>query len=461
MRVSLHVPTEQETLSLDDRLPAGLSRGQGRTAAGQALMADDRGRFRNERQRDRDRILYSSAFQRLGGVTQVSEPELGLTFHTRLTHSLKVAQVTRRATEKLIDQAKRGELGPRGARLASTLDPDTSEAAGMAHDLGHPPFGHVAEQALDAKAQLAGGFEGNAQTFRIITRLSIRSPEPGLSLTRRTLNGCLKYPWLQDPTDEQKSHKYGAYGHDDEEAFYWTRQGTPDDELALTAHLMDWSDDLTFAVHDLDDFYRAGLVPLDRLAAESGPELGRFDEALRRMGVSETTDVIATLADVLETFPLNDPYEGRDDQRAGLRNFASVLITRYLDAVSLEEGRIAERADLVIDEVAKKQVKALKQVTWAYVMLNPALAVLQHGRRRMINQLFDWYLDAARPGAAHPELLPPAYQARMAAAATDAARVRIVTDVVAGLTEAAAQALFRRMSGIDPGTLLDAAARVL
>lgn len=220
-------------------------------------------------------------------MTQVSEPELGLSFHTRLTHSLKVAQVTRRAAEKLLDQAKGGELGPRAARLALTLDPDAAEAAGLGHDLGHPPFGHVAEKALNEKAHLAGGFEGNAQSFRIVTRLAIRSPEPGLSLTRRTLNGCLKYPWLQVPTDEQKNEKYGAYRNNDEEAFHWVRQGSEQDELSLTAHLMDWADDLTFAVHDLDDFYRAGLVPLDRLAAESGPELGRFAEALNRMGITE------------------------------------------------------------------------------------------------------------------------------------------------------------------------------
>jgi dGTPase len=459
MRAPLQVPSQEEIDRLDDRLPANLGPGEGATAAGAPRLADNRGAFRGEAKRDRDRIQYCSAFQRLGGVTQVTEPELGLTFHTRLTHSLKVAQVSRRCAEKLLQEVEEEDITGSAADVVRTLKPDAAEAAGLAHDLGHPPFGHVAEQVLNTKAAAAGGFEGNPQSFRILTRLAIRSPDPGLALTRRTLNGCLKYPWLREMNNQERNTKWGAYYGDDEEAFNWVRQRSKRYERSLTAHLMDWADDITFAVHDLDDFYRAGLVPLDRLAAESEPELDRFRDGLRRQGIKDTEPVVEALGDVLATFPLTDPYEGRDDQRAGLRDFASELITDYLRALTVQNGSTPGTAVLVIADEARAQVSALKKLTWGYVVMNPSLAVLQRGRRRIIEQLFDWYEDATRPSG-DPRLLPPSYRTRVEQAQTDEARIRIVTDIVAGLTEAAALALFRRMSGIDPGTLLDAAARV-
>lgn len=137
-------------------------------------QAEPRPAFRSETQRDRDRVLYSSAFQRLGSVTQVTAAEVGHSFHSRLTHSLKVAQVARRLAERL------KSLSLEGAAAASVdaLDPDATEAAALGHDLGHPPFGHLAEEVLDAGARDFGGFEGNPQSFRIVTRLSLRS-SPG------------------------------------------------------------------------------------------------------------------------------------------------------------------------------------------------------------------------------------------------------------------------------------------
>src|SRR5215210_3026874 len=146
MRVSLRIPTSEQIEKLDERLPPDLKSGEGAQAAGYKPQADDRGRYRDEAQRDRDRIMYSSAFQRLGGVTQVTESELGFTFHTRLTHSLKVAQVTRRSVELLLQEAREpdGHVVGDAITLVQTLDQDAAEAAALAHDLGHPPFGHVA-----------------------------------------------------------------------------------------------------------------------------------------------------------------------------------------------------------------------------------------------------------------------------------------------------------------------------
>src|SRR4051794_5153304 len=157
---------------------------------------------RSESERDRDRVLYSSAFQRLAGITQVASAEVGQEFHNRLTHSLKVSQVASRMARRLAES--RG-LGP------AELDPDATEAAAFAHDLGHPPFGHIAEEELNALSQDWGGFEGNAQSFRIVNLLSLRDLRfRGLNLTWRTLNAMIKYPWMRDLKDPARKKKWGA-----------------------------------------------------------------------------------------------------------------------------------------------------------------------------------------------------------------------------------------------------------
>jgi dGTPase len=466
MREQVHVPTGDELANLTARIPEVLAPGTGATAPGRAVVDDGRARYRDDSQRDRDRVLYSSAFQRLGGVTQVSESEPGHTFHTRLTHSLKVAQLTRRLVEKLEQQAESGDLVGAAATAAEALDPDAAEAAALAHDLGHPPFGHVAEDVLAAKADSAGGFQGNAQSFRIVTHLAIRRADQGLALTRRTLDGTLKYPYFRDAADTKRDRKYGAYREGEEEAFNWVRQGAIYDQPSLTARLMDWADDVTYAVHDLDDFYRAGLVPLEHLQSgtvEFTKLAQRWHERAAdppdtHIEADGADALLVALGDVMTRFPLEDAYTGRLDQRAGLRDFASVLITDYLDAVSLADDGEGN-AVLLIDDEAEKQVAALKEVTWSYVVLQPSLAVLQAGRKRVISDLFDWYYEAARPGGDR-RLIPPAYQERYDPEGTEGAHLRLVTDLVAGLTEMSALELYRRMSGVDPGTLLDAAARI-
>jgi dGTPase len=243
------------------------------------LSARKEPRWRTPAQRDHDRLLYSSAFQRLGGITQVTASELGRPFHTRLTHTLKVAQVARRSAERLkqIDG-----LDGEARELVDALDPDATEAAALAHDLGHPPFGHLAETILNEKAVKAGGFEGNAQSFRIVTRLALRGPHPGLDLTRQTLNGMLKYPWLRSAEQPFRNRKWGAYSSD-EVAFRWVRLHSVGDERSLEACLMDWADDITYAVHDVDDFSRAGLIPLDALAHDHR-ERERFVARLEAQG---------------------------------------------------------------------------------------------------------------------------------------------------------------------------------
>ena len=245
------------------------------------------GDFRSDFERDCDRILYSGAFRRLAVITQVVSPAGGHAFHNRLTHALKVAQVGRRIAERL-NTAENAELiGRHGG-----LHPSVVEAAGLAHDLGHPPFGHIAEEELDAKLLEAAekeGYEGNAQSFRIVSCLEIRESGRnegalGLNLTRATLNALLKYPRMRDESKNRRQ-KFGAYRSEDKQ-FKFAREYSSDQNPCLEAQIMDWADDISYAVHDLEDFYRAGMIPLDRLSKSDeiksfldgmSPKAGRRD----------------------------------------------------------------------------------------------------------------------------------------------------------------------------------------
>jgi dGTPase len=438
MRVYLTVPVGEQLERLDDR-----------------QIAETVAKWRGTGERDRDRILYSSAFQRLGGVTQVTAPEPGNALHTRLTHSLKVAQVARACARMLQRQALTGTA----AQIVATLDPEAVEASALAHDLGHPPFGHIAEQRLEANAAEAGGFEGNAQSFRILTRLAVQARNrPGLNLTRQTLNGALKYPWPRTPAHTQK---WGVYD-DDLSAFEWVREDSTVDEPSLGARIMDWADDLTYAVHDADDFYRAGLIPLDRLAS-GGAELDRFRSRLletgQATGESDADAMVVALGDALSLFKISEAYSGTADQRIALRGFGSRLIGRYVDAVEVRDPGIPGKAVLEIDSKLSRQVRALKAATWLYVVRRPSLAVIQHGQQLIIDRLFGWYFDATAPGG-DIRLLPAAYQERLSPGADTSERLRLVADLIASLSEHAAIELHRRLGGTGSGSAMDAAARV-
>jgi dGTPase len=439
------IPTAEASAYLDGRL-AG---------------SNDPPRWRSQSQRDYDRILYSSAFQRLGAITQVTASEVGRPFHTRLTHTLKVAQVARRSAERLKKLQGAAQLEGSAVALVDALDVDATEAAALGHDIGHPPFGHLAEVVLNERAKDAGGFEGNAQSFRILTRLALRAPEDGLALSRRTLNGVLKYPWPVSHEHHKRGRKWGVYSSD-EDAFDSVREFSVERERSIEACLMDWADDITYAVHDLDDFTRAGLIPLDQLASDQR-ERERFANRLREDRHSDDPqpeDVLEALEAALKHVDLQGTYDDRVMQRVGLRSLGSMLITKYIDALSVDHVDDTHAAVRITEE-ARLQVDALKQLTWQYVIRRPSLAVLQHGQAHVISSLWQWYAEAAQDSG-DSRLIPPQYQARLAAIRdeeSESGRIRLVTDLVAGMTERTAIELYGRMMGVSPGSVLDTAAR--
>ena len=409
---------------------------------------------RSASQKDRDRILYTSAFQRLAEVTQVVSPDEGHVFHNRLTHSLKVAQVARRLAEKLLSDPAQKEI----AESLGGIDPDVTESASLAHDIGHPPFGHTAEDALDRLVTEAGdpdGFEGNAQSFRIVTKLAVRAKlkSQGLDLTRATLNALLKYPWLRG--QGPKENKWGAYKSEQAE-FLWARELVPAGDLrkSAEAELMDWADDVTYAVHDAADFYAAGLVPLDRLASR-GDDAERkrfFDEVFKRLGTRlefRRWELEEAFTKLVTWMPFDQSFVGTRDQRGQLRSTASSLIERYINAAALRCPKDSLESRFTIEPESRKEVLMLKQLTWHYVILNPSLGAQQFGQKRIIRQLFHMLHEAAHT-AQHDDarIFPIAYREEVEVIGGDERRLtRIIADLIASMTEKQVYALHARLTG--------------
>lgn len=398
---------------------------------------------RSPAQRDRDRILYSSSFRRLAEVTQVVAADSGYVFHNRLTHSLQVAQVGRRLAEK---------LALRYSELATdVIDPDVVEAACLAHDLGHPPFGHIAEQRLNELARDSGGFEGNAQSFRIVSRLASRTRDyPGLDLTKATLAAILKYPWMRDGNPE-KPQKWGAYKSEQPDFEFAARLLSAPNEPSVEAQLMDWADDVTYSVHDLEDFYRAGRMPLHLLAHREGRERESFFQNVferrkddRTFGAKEDLKEAFTQV-LLSTFSISRAYDGSAEHRAALRNFTAIMIGRFINAAFLEKDN--GKVKLRINADLRSEVMMLKELTWTYVIEASSLAAQQHGQNRIIQDLFTIYTEATASESAR-KIFPTYYRERLAEAGQQRSEdIRTCVDLIASMTESQAIAMHRRLTG--------------
>jgi dGTPase len=411
---------------------------------------------RTPAQKDRDRLLYTSSLRRLAQVTQVVSADVSHVFHNRLTHSFQVAQVGRRLAERLL--ALHSDL----LSQSDGLDPDVVEAACYAHDLGHPPFGHIAEEELNELAgQDIDGFEGNAQSFRIITKLAQHSPlHRGLDLTRATLAAVLKYPWRRG-ANPGKENKWGAYGGEQKDFEFAMELRGRANERTLEAQLMDWADDITYSVHDLDDFYRAHKIPLHLLAERKyARERELFLEAAlkrhpERSGFwADPKSLQESFNEVMVgLFPLSDQYGGTWKERAALREFSSQLIGRYIGGTTLKEK--GGTCELHIDDHFQLEVVMLKELTWTYVIEAPSLVSQQFGQRRAIRKLFEIYSVASRREK-HRSLFPAYYREAIDDAGGDEKQTRrTVIDLIAGMTEAQALAMHNRLIGVSVGSGLD------
>jgi dGTPase len=397
-------------------------------------------------QRDRARVLHSAALRRLAGKTQVVTPgTMGPAWdaspRTRLTHSLECAQVGR-------------ELG-----AALGCDPDLVEAACLSHDLGHPPFGHNGEQALNEFAADCGGFEGNAQSLRLLTRIEpkrfVTDPATGdtagvgLNLTRAALDAATKYPWPRGahPTDPA-SPKFGVY-EDDRPVFDWVRDVAPGTRTCFEAQVMDWADDVAYSVHDVEDGLHAGHIDPNCLHAE--PERQEvFAVAVGRYVPADTDP--AELAEALDR--LHDQpwwphgYDGTAVAQARLKDATSQLIGRFCLAAegatraAYGSGRLTRyTAELVVPRATRMECAVLKAVADRYVMQRAEQERLRADQRVVVAELAEALTARA------PDGLDPQFRALFDRAPDDRSRKRVIVDHIASLTDASARSLHARLTG--------------
>ncbi|TQO21130.1 dGTPase [Rhodoglobus vestalii] len=392
---------------------------------------------RSDFARDRARVLHSSALRRLAAKTQVLSPTMGADFaRTRLTHSLEVAQVGRELADSL------------------GLDPDVVDTACLSHDLGHPPFGHNGERALNEWAADIGGFEGNAQTLRILTRIEPKvfgcdGVSFGLNLTRASLDASTKYPWpsAQGILDPSGRSKYGFFD-DDMAAFEWLRAGAPDRQRCIEAQVMDLSDDIAYSVHDFEDAIVGDFIDVTALGARVNHD-DLVDSMFEWIGGEFTHDQLIAAFDRLDLLEQwIDRWDGSRAAHGRLKNLTSQLIGRFAGA-AVQATREAHATDalarfggsLIVPHEIQAEIAVLKGIVAAFVMSINARRPIYRQQQDVLTELADVLLWTA------PRNLDSGFQSDWDAAVTDPQRKRAVVDQVASLTDQSAIAWHTRLVG--------------
>ncbi|MBO1902638.1 deoxyguanosinetriphosphate triphosphohydrolase [Leucobacter weissii] len=404
------------------------------------IVPEHHGGHRSDFARDRARVLHSSGWRRLAAKTQVLSPTSGVDFaRNRLTHSLEVAQIGRELAVSL------------------GLAQDVVDTACLAHDLGHPPFGHNGERALDTWIADFGGFEGNAQTLRILTRLEPKRFDAsgrsvGMNLTRATLDASCKYPWsLADAPPEYARPgraKFGAF-EDDEPVFGWLRAGAPAGRKCVEAQVMDLSDDIAYSVHDFEDAVVGEFIDPEMLTARQG-----HDSLIRKVSAwangSFSADQLGAAYDrIAEAQTWLTSWDGSRRDQARLKNFTSEMIGRFARAairatVEQADGRPLARygAEVVVPDEIRAEIAVLKGIVAAFVMEIDARKPIYRRQREVLTELLEalWRSEGAE--------LEPAFAADFRAAEGEAEARRAVVDQLASLTDQSAIAWYDRLCAV-------------
>ena len=382
--------------------------------------------------RDRARVLHSVGLRRLAAKTQVMVAGVSDFPRTRLTHTLEVAQIAR-------------ELGD-----ALGCNADLVDVAGLTHDLGHPPFGHNGEDELDRLTDHIGGFEGNAQTLRVLTRLEAKVLDPltgdsaGLNLTRASLDASCKYPWQR----KSGMRKFGAYA-DDLDVFGWLREGALGERTCLEEQVMDWSDDVAYSVHDAEDAIYARLLTFDMLRSPiEQAELVRIAHQ-RYAPQDDPAELDAAMKRLvsLEEFPATD-FDGTTRDLVALKRFTSTLIGRFCVSaqiatqVKFGDGPLVRYdADLVVPDEVRAEVSVMKAVAVRYVMNREGADEIYARQRAVLAELVEAL--AEDDGRSLESWIRHAYEE----ATTDDQRLRVIVDQVASLTDTTAIEWHRQLTG--------------
>ena len=378
--------------------------------------------------RDKARVLHSAGLRRLSAKTQVMSAGADDFPRTRLTHTLEVAQIGR-------------ELGD-----ALGCDPDLVETACLVHDLGHPPFGHNGEEALHKASLEIGGFEGNAQTFRLLTRLESKTIRDGrslgLNLTRATLDAATKYPWAFDG----KNPKFGFY-EEDKEIFDWVRLNVKNQTKVFEAQVMDIADDIAYSVHDIEDaIYGQHFSPL---ALDSEPE---FKEVVKLAATEYVTEIDEdnlnkALNSLIKQSWWVKSFTATQVDMAALKNMTSHLIGKFTEEIeqATKAGNKAENftrynANLIVPLDTKAQIAVLKAVVNLFVMQRKGAAENYAKEQDLILNIVEGLQN-------NPQKLDPQFKHQFDNAGSSKEAKRAVIDQVASLTDSSARRLAQEFVG--------------
>ncbi|MBT1035689.1 deoxyguanosinetriphosphate triphosphohydrolase [Canibacter sp. lx-45] len=398
---------------------------------------ESHGTQRGDFARDRARIIHSYSWRRLAAKTQVLSPIAGLDFaRNRLTHSLEVAQI--------------------GRELAASfgVSCDLVDSACLAHDLGHPPFGHNGEVALNAWADDVGGFEGNAQTLRILSRLEAKKYSPagdsvGLNLTRATLDASCKYPWSRSGgVDEAPRAKFGYY-LDDKPVFDWLREGAVTGKKCFEAQLMDLADDIAYSVHDFEDAVFGEYIDPLLLNSRAGHEQLLQSIVAWNGADAASCDEVAVAFERLAALPgWLHSWSGSRQDAAQLKNLTSDLIGRFVKGAVAQTCEGFARhdfarygADVLVPVGVRAEVAVFKGLVAAFVMNAGRSKPAYQQQRDVLTELLQklWR---------EPAHLEPVFAADFATAKSEQDAKRAVVDQVASLTDAGAVALHSKLCAL-------------
>lgn len=409
----------------------------------------DIGDYRSPFQIDRDRVLHTPTFRRMQNKTQVFWSGEYDFYRTRLTHSLEVAQIGKSICHWLKSR-------PSGLLEDDFfVDPDLVEAVCLSHDLGHPPFGHAGERTLNHLMRDHGGFEGNAQTLRLLADRIFSSKKAGMDPSRAFLDGVLKYKslWSELKSATGKNpHNHFIY-NDQQSHLDWAMGGNDfpldlppgavrDEFKSIECQIMDWADDTAYSLNDLSDSVRAGFLNIEKIeswAEKNGHPIG-------------------------DGTPLGDLM--RSIRRRRVEPFVGKRIGQYIQSTHLETdvnflSGLTHRYHfrLVIDDEVKAECKIFKRLAFEVVFLSPQLKQLEYKGSRMLRQMWqvlgERYITAGTIDGQDFQLLPADTAAEIAASPDEATRARLVCDFLAGMTDGYASRTYKRLFSPDFGSIGD------
>lgn len=394
-------------------------------------------------EKDRARIIHSAAFRRLQGKTQVFGMGGSDFFRTRLTHSIEAAQI-----------------GKGVAIQCGNANFELVEAVCLAHDIGHPPFGHTGEEALKECMKDTGGFEANAQNLRIISQLEIRTAKKiqhGLNLTRAMIDALLKYKTPYSEIDTTTPiEKWKFYYDEDQPLVEWATEGQPEGiDHSFECEIMNWADDIAYSTHDLEDGIKVGMISKSKITDRIKQNVK--DKIVNEKELTWNEEIWKDI--VKKIHDASKPISNYEKQKGNRRDIISNLIHTFIIASKAKrrtKRNIPSRYQftLVIEPKIELKCEILKLLVWELIINDANVATLERKATKIVKTLFEEYTKFDEQDRTR-EMYPLDFREKLDATDVTDEKLRIACDYIAGMTDNYATRIHARLSGGDAGNLMD------